>query len=71
MVDSRTYPEIRKEIIDRIAADPMSPDEIKHALKNDPEQVVDDIVTYLVQKGVAVWDSSGQKITIPVREASE
>lgn len=71
MVDSRTYPEIRKEIIDRIAADPMSPDEIKHALKNDPEQVVDDIVTYLVQKGVAVWDSSGQKLTIPVREASE
>lgn len=71
MVDSRTYPEIRKEIIDRIAADPMSPDEIKHALKNDPEQVVDDIVTYLVQKGVAVWDSSGQKLTIPVREAAE
>lgn len=71
MVDSRTYPEIRKEIIDRIAADPMSPDEIKHALKNDPEQVVDDIVTYLVQKGVAVWDSSGQKLTISVKEASE
>ena len=71
MVDSRTYPEIRKEIIDRIAADPMSPDEIKHALKNDPEQVVDDIVTYLVQKGVAVWDSSGQKLTIPAKEAAE
>ena len=71
MVDSRTYPEIRKEIIDRIAADPMSPDEIKRTLKNDPEQVVDDIVTYLVQKGVAVWDSSGQKLTIAVREVSE
>lgn len=71
MVDSRTYPEIRKEILDRIAADPMSPEEIKHVLKDDPEQVVDDIVTYLVQKGVAVWDSSGQKLTIPVKEATE
>lgn len=71
MVDSRTYPEIRKEILDRIATDPMSPEEIKHVLKDDPEQVVDDIVTYLVQKGVAVWDSSVQKLTIPVKEATE
>lgn len=70
-MESRTYPEIRREIIGRIAANPMSPDEIKSVLKNDPAQVVDDITSYLVQTGVAVWDSSGYKLTIPYKGASE
>lgn len=70
-MESRTYPEIRQEIIDRIAATPMSPSEIRQCLKEDPATVVDEVIYYLVQKGIIVWDSSGYKLTTAPQEAGE
>lgn len=69
-MESRTYPEIRTEILDRLAANPMTEKEILDKMKDDPK-LVKDIILHMASKGELVFASDGYKLEIgKVREAN-